>query len=162
MGDFNLEPSNNHMKVFFEDLDPYNLMKNKTCFKSARGIDLIITNKKFNFMHTGTYETGLSDFHPLIYTVMKNTYIKLPPKKLLYRCYKKFDKDLFLSDLEYNFSFIKPGIYENFETVFEQTLNLHAPVKEKFIRGNNKPHVTKELRKAIMKRSHLKHVAIKI
>ena len=45
--------------------------------------------------------------------------------------------------------------------VFEQTLNLHAHVKEKFIRGNNKPHVTKELRKAIMKRSHLKHVAIK-
>ena len=32
MGDFNLEPSNNLMKVFFEDLDLYNLMKTKTCF----------------------------------------------------------------------------------------------------------------------------------
>ena len=64
MGDFNLEPNNNHMKVFIEDLGLYNLVKTKTCFKSAQGscIDLIITNKKFNFMHTGTYETGLSDF----------------------------------------------------------------------------------------------------
>ena len=32
-------------------------------------------------MRTGTYETGLSDFHPLIYIVMKRTYIKLPQKK---------------------------------------------------------------------------------
>ena len=45
--------------------------------------------------------------------------------------------------------------------IFEQILNLHAPIKERLIRGNNKPHVTKRLRKAIMKRSQMKHLAIK-
>ena len=112
-------------------------------------------------MHTGTYETGLSDFHPLVYTVMKNTYIKLPSKKLIYRCYKNFNNELFLRDLNYSLSFIQPGIYDNFETIFEQILNHHAPIKERLIRGNNKPHITKRLRKAIMKRSQLKHLAIK-
>ena len=35
------------------------------------------------------------------------------------------------------------------------------PLKTKYLRANNKPHVTKNLRKAIMKRSHLKALATK-
>ena len=41
------------------------------------------------------------------------------------------------------------------------TLDKHAPVKEKLIRGNNKPFITKELRKEIFKRSRLKNKANK-
>ena len=37
-------------------------------------------------------------------------------------------------------------------------MGFHAPIKRKIIRGNNKPHVTKNLRKEIMKRSHLKNI----
>ena len=37
-------------------------------------------------------------------------------------------------------------------------LNLHVPLKTKIIRGNNKPFVSKELRKVIMFRSHLKRL----
>ena len=40
-------------------------------------------------------------------------------------------------------------------------MNKHAPAKTKFLRGNNQPHVTKELRKAIMIRSRLKNRANK-
>ena len=40
-------------------------------------------------------------------------------------------------------------------------MNKHAPVRTKFLRANNRPHVTKELRLAIMKRSKLKHIANK-
>ena len=36
-------------------------------------------------------------------------------------------------------------------------LNKQAPLKTKFIRHNNDPFMTKELRKAIMKRSQLKN-----
>ena len=40
-------------------------------------------------------------------------------------------------------------------------MNKHAPKKRKWVRGNHKPHINKELRKAIMKRSRLKNKANK-
>ena len=40
--------------------------------------------------------------------------------------------------------------------IFVKTLNKHAPLKTKVIRGNHKSFITKNLRKAIMKRSALK------
>ena len=49
-----------------------------------------------------------------------------------------------------------PKHYENFEKAFVNALYAHAPRKTKFLRGNHKPHVDKNLRKAIMKRSKLK------
>ena len=52
-----------------------------------------------------------------------------------------------------------PKKYENFQKTFENVLNAHAPKKTKFLRGNQKPHVDKNLRKAIMKRSQLKNKA---
>ena len=44
----------------------------------------------------------------------------------------------------------------NFEEVFLETLNRHAPIKHKTISGNHAPYMTKGLRKAIMRRSELK------
>ena len=51
--------------------------------------------------------------------------------------------------------------YSDIETTITQTLDKYAPLKTKFLRANNRPHVTKELRKAIMVRSKLKNLAIK-
>ena len=45
--------------------------------------------------------------------------------------------------------------------MFSKVLNKHAPLKTKFLRANNKPHLTKERRKAIMKRTRLKIFPIK-
>ena len=39
--------------------------------------------------------------------------------------------------------------------IFEHVLDKHAPKKSKLIRGNEKPHMTGELKKAIMRRSNL-------
>ena len=51
--------------------------------------------------------------------------------------------------------------YANFETAFENALEANTPKKTKFVRGNNKPYMNKELRKAIMKRTNLKNIANK-
>ena len=51
--------------------------------------------------------------------------------------------------------------YSKFEKEFIDTLNKHAPKKTKLFRGNQKPHVNKVLRSAIMKRSRLKNKANK-
>ena len=47
--------------------------------------------------------------------------------------------------------------YDDFEETFLSLLNKHAPLKEKILRYNNDPFMTKELRKKIMKRSKLKN-----
>ena len=64
--------------------------------------------------------------------MLKSTYLKLPP-----------------SHLRYKLKFNQTGIYNEFETVFVNALNQHAPIKTKFVRGNSKHHITNSLRKAI-------------
>ena len=43
--------------------------------------------------------------------------------------------------------------YHKFENIFTSKLNKHAPKKRKWVRGNHKPHINKELHKAIMKKA---------
>ena len=52
--------------------------------------------------------------------------------------------------------------YSKFAKEFIDTLNKHAPKKTKLFRGNQKPHVNKVLRSAIMKRLRLKMKQIKL
>ena len=75
LGDFNLEPSTPSMLSFMDSQNFVSLIKNKTCFKGTGScIDLILTNRKYSFTNTSSYETGLSDHHHLIYSVMKTTF----------------------------------------------------------------------------------------
>ena len=53
------------------------------------------------------------------------------------------------------------NVYNEFENIYTTILDGHAPFKKKVIRGNNKPHCSRELRKAIMKRSRLKNISRK-
>ena len=47
--------------------------------------------------------------------------------------------------------------YDDFKYIFMKILDLHAPMKERVVRANNQPFVTKKLLKAIMTRSRLKN-----
>ena len=49
----------------------------------------------------------------------------------------------------------------SFEIVFLDILNKYAPIKKTVIRASHAPYVTKSLRKAIMKRSHLQNIYVK-
>ena len=56
-----------------------NLIKDNTCFKNPLKpscIDLIITNRSKNFQSSVAVETGLSDFHKIMLSVMKVIYKK--------------------------------------------------------------------------------------
>ena len=88
---------------------------------------------------------------------------KLEPKKICFRNFKNFIETDFLNDLNrINFNYnhnIDPDIlYNDFLKKFEYTLSMHAPLKTKFLRGNNAQFMTKEFSKAIMKRSRLKNI----
>ena len=160
LGDFDNTPSSADISSFMADFSLYSLINKPTCFKSRDGrcIDLILTTKKHNFQKSQSFETGLSDYHHMIYTMLKTTFKRIPPKTVTYRCYRKFSEDAFRSDLQKNLWNSHSGNFSSLHTVISLTLDHHAPIKKKLIRGNSKPHVRKDLRKAIMKRSRLKNI----
>ena len=108
MGDINIDSYNcNHsghykLKDFCDIYDLSNLIKGNTCFmnKHKSSIDIILTNKPKSFQHTVTFETGLSHYHHMISTGLKTHLIRLKPKVITYRCYKKFNQNDFLAVIE--------------------------------------------------------------
>lgn len=161
MGDFNDTADSTEISSLIATHDMTSLISHPTCFKSADGrcIDLILTNRRDRFYRYSSLETGLSDFHHLIYGVLKTTYDLRPPIIQAYRSYKNFSPETFRSDLCYRLNHAQTGSFSSFNDVFTTTLNEHAPLKSRILRGNHKPHVNKDLRKAIMKRSQLKNKA---
>ena len=138
-----------------------NLVKGNTCFKGKGScIDLILTNRRYSFKHTSSNETGLSDHHHLISSMMKTTFEKEESKVLVYQNYKNFSFNSFKSELLSKFHH-NNVTFTSFENNFVNVLNQQAPKKSKVFRGNQKPHLNKSLRAAIMKRSRLKNKADK-
>ena len=90
---------------------------------------------------------------------MKTTFKSEQPKKLIYKKYSDFSQKDFQSRLLLNIGDRKNN-YLEFDKNFVETLT-HAPKKRKIFRGNHKPHINKTLRKAIMKRSHIRIKQIK-
>ena len=137
--------------------------KNNTCFKGEGScIDLILTNRKFSFNNSTSFETGLSDHHHLIYLMLKTTFHEEEPKTLIYRDYQTFSLKKFSSELFLKLESQENNDYQTFETNFVDNLNKQAPKKSNIFRGNQKAHINKILRNAIMKRSRLKIKQIKL
>ena len=162
MGDFNCSVSEKEMKDFCEIYDLENLIKKPTCYKSSKNpssIDVMLTNKKGDFKNSVTIETGLSDWHKMTVTVLKTYCKKQDPIVINYRDYSKFREDIFREDLVRQLEVLDMNTMtiDQFNDIFKTTLNWHAPMKKKTIRGNNAPFMNKTLSKAFMHRSKLKN-----
>ena len=86
-GDFNMEESHPCIQSLIQQYSLYNLIRSPTCFKRVPGkcIDLMLTNTKHSIFGSQTMETGFSDFHHMIYTILKTKFNKVPPKIIEYR-----------------------------------------------------------------------------
>ena len=142
IGDFNLS-SDAPGESFLQAYNLTSLIKEATCFQSGNPscIDPILTNNKIMYKLFNPYETEISDHHKLISTIAK--FQRMAATKKLVK----------LSDI---LSRLESNSYREFEKTFLVVLNKQAPLKIKFLRHNNNPIMTKELRRAIMKRSQLK------
>ena len=81
MGDVNVGFTEANMVAFSKEYKLKALNKEPTCFKnymSPSSIDVFLTNCRKSFGSTLTTETGLSDFHELIATVLKVMQEKVP------------------------------------------------------------------------------------
>ena len=78
MGDFNMTTTNPLLHELIDNFNMSSLIKEPTCFKSIinpKCIDLILTNCKNHFMKSSTFETGISDFHKLVTTILDINYV---------------------------------------------------------------------------------------
>ena len=95
------------------------LISEPTCFKS---------------INTLTFETGVSDHHKLIGTMLRSTFAKGKPKKIFYRCYKNFDNEKFEEELKKHLSSVLD--FETFHLAFKTTLDRFAPLQQKVVTKN--------------------------
>ena len=166
LGDFNANISEPTLTSFCTLFKLKNLAKEPTCYKNPNNpscIDLFLTNCARSFHNTCVFETGLSDFHKLVVTLLRSKVESLPPKIISYRTYKQFNegkfKDLFLSYLnELEMSDLSVDV---FKMTFLNALNSLAPVKKKYLRANHSKFVNKELSKAMMLRTKLRNKFLK-
>ena len=155
IGDFNLCLENAHLEDALENYDLNNLINKPTCYRpnNPTCIDLILTNKKNLCKLSDTFETGLSDHHQLISTILKSGGFKRKPKEK-----NMWIRQLNSEGLQFRLNHLIGRTYDDFETTFIKELHRQAPLKKKILRHSNNRFMTKELRKAIMLRSKLKNI----
>ena len=140
--------------------------KEPTCFKnniSPSCIDLFLTNYPKSFESTLTIETGLSDFHKLIVTVLKVKHEEVPPKIIQCRDYKNFDSTRFFEKVQLSLIHLDMNSLDfgSFKNCFMELLNKVAPLKTKFLRARHSKFVTKEVSMVIMLRTKLRNQFLK-
>ena len=118
-------------------------------------IDFVLTNIPGGFFKTETFFTGLSGFHKLIVNVLKTTFSKSKPKEIIHRDFKKLNGENLNQELSLKLTNKCLNNYSSFEIYFLETLNNHVLEKEKLLRANYTPYITKTFLKAILRRSNL-------
>ena len=164
-GDLNVDmlTKNSKFAALDELLQMYNLkniITNATCFKSTNAtlLDLFIVSKSRRFSTTLNFNCGLSDYHNFIATCTKLQHTRFTPKVVTYRSYKKFNEE----DFKYEVSCIPYQILDVFDDVDDKfwcynklimnVVDDHAPLKKKFLKRPNAPHMNGLLRKAMYKK----------
>ena len=140
------------MKVFCDSYEFKNLIKDATCYKNPENpscIDLILTNNSNSFQNSEVIETGLSDFHKMMVTVMKTTFEKLKPN-MKYQIYRKFSNDKFQENLISCLSTENIRVdcngMEKFLHICIKALDECAQQKKKYSWGNNTPFINKTIK----------------
>ena len=120
----------------------FNIVKGNTCFKENICFTSISTNGRYSPKHTSSTdstETGLSDHHHLISSMMKTKFEKEEPIILVYRDYKHFSFNSFKSELLFKFHHSNVT-FTSFENNFVNVLNQQAPKNPKvFLRQSKAP-----------------------
>ena len=101
LDDFNAEVENNFLKEFCDLYGTKSLIKIPTCYKNSANttcIDLMVTNSdgsNQSCQNSCTIETGLSDFHEVIVTILKIYFQKREAKVINYIGYRNLANEEF-------------------------------------------------------------------
>ena len=164
LGDLNSEPTESAVRDFCQIYRCKIQIKDNNCFKypgKPSCIDLIITNRPKCFQNSVTLEAGLSDFHNTTLRVMKVFYKNQKPTIITNRSHKNFSDEVFMADVQ---NIISQVTSENndlefdiFKGVLNETIQKHAPIKQRHVRANQAPFINKTINKEITKMSQLRN-----
>ena len=133
-----------------------NIINGQTCFKGKDGtlLDIALTTSPNRVTSTVNLNTGVSDFHHLVGFATKITVPKTGNAFVTYRSYKKFNEAEFRQDfanVPYQVSEIFDDIedkYWFYETLTNEIINSHAPLKKRKTVANPVPFMNSAYRKA--------------
>ena len=95
-----MEPNSPALTSFMQSFNLFHLIKTYTCFKGKGScIDLILANRKYCFKRSSAFETGQSDDHHLLYSMLKTCFQREESNLFIYRDYKNFNDTDFRIDL---------------------------------------------------------------
>ena len=134
IGGFNIAVSQNNMNTFCDCYELKSLVKEETCYKNPERplcIDVILTNSPCCFQNSCAIEIDLSDFHKIIFTVVKARFEKLKRKIINDRFYQNFSNDHFRNHVidKLSFEIIKTNSkgLEKFLQICLNALDKFAP-----------------------------------
>ena len=143
-----------------DTFDLTNLVKDPTCFKNRENptmLDLFLTNAPSLLCNTSVFNCSLSHCHSMIFTCIREQVKAYPKKSVSFRSYKNLDEHDFnkaLNDAPFHVGMIFDDIDDNYwfyEKLFLDTLQEHAPVKQKRPRKEPPPYMNSNYRKLIYK-----------
>jgi hypothetical protein len=122
--------------------DQTNIIKEPTCFKKDCNpslVDVILANKSKSCFKSLNFNTGVSDCHHLISTVIKGNIPICENIKQPYRSFKNFDVDAYVNDLD-KIRLLNESCdnvtdidleYDHFECEVSKVIDKHVPVKHR-------------------------------
>ena len=141
--------------------DLKNVIRGPTCFKGENPtlLDVFLTNKPSSFCNCINIDTGISDFHNLTGVISKLHAPQANRRRITYRSMKHFDHEDFNRDLS-NVPFHVCDIFDDVDDIawaqqhlLSSVINIHAPLKQRYLRANQVPYMNGQLRKAIHQRN---------
>ena len=119
----------------------------------------MLTNSNWSFQNSCTIETGISDFHKMIVTVLKIYFQKREAKVINYRDYRNFSNEEFrqqvLKDILKTTQNDDIVSYKSFFTIFQRALDSRASKTQKCVISTHNPFINKTVLKVITDRSWL-------
>ena len=153
VGDFNfdlLRPEKSRPLVELCDIfDLTNLVKEPTCFTKRFEpslIDLVLTNRPNSFTKTLVCDTGMSDVHKQVFSIMKTHLKPKPNGTTKYRCYKNLDRDELIHDVM-SAPFHVGSIFDDIDDACWMTTKLLSDIVHQ--------HIPVRYRRQKQKRQHL-------
>ena len=141
-----------------------NLISEPTCFTVNNApslIDVILTNNTYVLGNTCNFDCGLSDCHNLVGFQVKQETNKPVGKYCTYRSYKNFNPETYNEELYSNLQNLDMSqndvnkLYNEFSNILTETVNKHAPLKQRKLVKQPAPFMNKALKYEIYKKRML-------
>ncbi|CAB3993600.1 Hypothetical predicted protein, partial [Paramuricea clavata] len=139
----------------------------RTTYNSSSLIDLILTHiNDDKTLEAGVVDLGISD-HSLVYICRKISIPKEPPKIVFTRQFKNYNSHQFKEELSY-YTNLDPTsndpnvLWNEFKNNFLTIAEKHAPVRQRRVKSEHKPWLTKEIKRLMHHRDYLKRQSVRL